>query len=326
MSGCDDVPLTRFDSDGDYQTSSDGGTTFVDNPGQDPRNGYGALPGLSGGDGDTKRCQAANSVITYFKNAVASLQQAKDNEATASDLGAVLVGVLLLLGIITLGWIFAFFGAFIALLYANITAEEWGAAFTDDIWNQLVCIVYTHTEADASYTVDDVKAIITDIETTIDPGTAQSFFLDMFKSLWAGGTQAAARQDLGGELSCSCGGCVAEFWGVGVWIGSGLSTNNGTEVERGDCYITVDSTDRGDGKQSACITLIASDSVHCSFQNATQISGPTEHADVRIACGTDRIYTNLATFGYGSGPFNSMGFVGDPSGAPFRIRFDLTTE
>jgi len=257
MSGCDDVPLTRFDSDGDYQTSSDGGTTFVDNPGQDPRNGYSALPGLSGGDGDTKRCQAANSVITYFKNAVASLQQAKDNEATASDLGAVLVGILLLLGIITLGWIFAFFGAFIALLYANITAEEWGAAFTDDIWNQLLCIVYTHTEADASYTVDDVKAIIVDIETTIDPGTAQSFFLDMFKSLWAGGTQAAARQDLGGSLSCSCGGVCGSDWityGTGFGIITDFDTDTGImTVESESANIAIRSPD---GTGNSCCKIL----------------------------------------------------------------------
>src|SRR5690242_12085714 len=68
MNGCcGDNDLHRFTADGTYQSSSDGGVTWVDDPQDDPRNTYIEAPPIPGADSDGKRCAAADNVRDLFE-------------------------------------------------------------------------------------------------------------------------------------------------------------------------------------------------------------------------------------------------------------------
>lgn len=232
MAACqDDIVLTRIDGNGNWQTSSDGGTTWVDTPGQDPRLATPIAAPASGADGDSKRCAAANSITTYFKRLMESIAVAKDNSANLSDLTAIVIGVLLLLGLISGGWLFAFLGGLIGLVYANYDATTWRAAFTDEVWQAFICAIYPFINADASVT--DYLGMADAVNTSLPDGIARENLVTYLRLVADHGLTNAGRAMYGGALSCVCG-CVGENYeispGAETW---------GEIIEAGSDYLII---------------------------------------------------------------------------------------
>lgn len=231
---CNDTYTSRINDEGTYQISYDGGVTWTDAPTLDPRNGTPIYAGLSGDDGDAKKCQGANNLISYFKNVVEEIGVTKDTAATFSDLVAVLIGLLLILGIISGGWLFALLGALVTIIYNNYDATTWRAAFTDDRWQTLICIVYAHEQDDASFTAADVVDIQQDIMVTFSDSIARTFFFSMF-NIGANALTNAARSEFGGSLDCDACGCDVSSWEIDPYFG-------GSIVGTGSNYIDVQSS------------------------------------------------------------------------------------
>jgi len=320
MSGCcgNDV-LTRFSSDGIFQTSSDGGVTWIDAADSDPRNAIVERPDIPGTNTNEKKCARANSAVTYFKNFVQNIQTAKDTEATEADITAIFIGFLILLGIITAGWIFALLGGLIALLVTNISAEQWEAAFTEDVWQDFLCLLYCNMESDGSFTVEEWDVVRVGV---LDSGWDQiaiDFIEGMVKTLYATGLTNVCRQELGGELLCDecCPTCNIDDWDV--------VTTHGTEVSRDDTSITVEAVNIG-GAYFAIITTHLGFGVSdvfsspcCVFSSVEWIDEPADHAFSVVECGES--YNNISTgvvFG-----FNGWLVQIQSTNTPFTVRIIL---
>lgn len=294
---CDDIPLSRFTEDGIYQTSDDGGVTYHDDISNDPRNGTVGFPPISGSDGSDKRCQAANSIVTYYKGNVALIQTAKDNEATASDISAILIGTLIVLGVITGGWLFAFLGGLIALIYANVTAELWEAAFDDAAWHTLLCIFYCNMGDDASFTLDQWQEIIGEIETAGLDSIAADFFVQTLKGMRETGLTNAARSGYGGSLDCfdcGCADCVQWYYNVN----GGGTPENFTQTDECTWQIVADEVSAGHWSASACTTLDQSDNTICSYIDYAVLSGAGSLTITFFPCGSNSPsgLTNISTW------------------------------
>jgi len=265
MSCCNDSVLTRVDEDGNWQTSYDGGETWVDTPNTDPRKNTPIFSPLPGDDGDSKRCDGANSIVTYFKNGVDEIAAAKDRDATLSDLNAVIVGFLIILGLISGGWMFAFLGALVGLIWANYDASEWRAAFPDEFWDSLVCIVYQYVNEDAS--VSDYQAMRSAVTAGLDDSIARQYIENFIGVLSNSGLTNAARAGYGGSRSCSCSDCESlDLW-VAYYSAAGTITRNGDG--------TIDVVAVFDGLVGGYVAGIytGDNTITCRFDNWENLSG-----------------------------------------------------
>jgi len=216
MNGCcADNVLTQFDGEGNYQTSYDGGATWVDTPNNDPRNGIIYPVPLVGANGTDKKCLAANAIAGYYKTWAENIAKAKDADAKWSDLAAVFIGLLVALGFIAVGWIFALLGGLIALIYANYTATQWRDSFDDDFWQLLVNDVFCNIGDDGQFTEEGFGLLMVDLEADMSSGIAKDYILEFFRSVRVGGLNSTARQvGYATDFDCSCGGCDLYNWDV----------------------------------------------------------------------------------------------------------------
>lgn len=256
MAACTEVLINRINDDGDWQVSSDGGTTWTDSPDTDPRNGTSPFAPNPAEPSDDKRCASANSVVTYFKNAVEQVGAAKDRDANIADLTAVIVGVLLILGLISGGWLFAFLGAFISLIYTNYTASEWRGLFTDDMWETLVCILYSHMDSDGF--VDDYRDIRTDMVAEMPDTDGTQYLLNLVAVMANSGLNNASQANYGGDLAC-CVDCNVDYWSIVSYDGHDV----GVEISRDSTSITVQGTSHPDFGTAYNAMIVTDSDAHC---------------------------------------------------------------
>lgn len=206
MSGCcpDDDQISRYTANGIYQTSNDGGETWVDNPLDDPRNDGVQAPPL-GGTGDATRCAAADNIREQMK---AFRQQAIDLLTAGTTVLAIIAALIGALGIIlglsgvAVGISVMLFGLAAQLL--SLTPESVGEQLTDALMNDYRCIVFCHAEADGTFTEDGWQAILADVE-TLFTGFPKSFFYGLTAALGYQGLNNAAA--MGSATADDCGDC-----------------------------------------------------------------------------------------------------------------------
>lgn len=159
-------PGTRYDSGCDcVQVTPDGGTTWNDAPGLDPRKQPGFLHPPLGGD--NRKCDAAANMV----QAIRHFTETMDNGSTVWSLATLafgLLGAFLPLGIIVdLVLITAE-----AIILVGIALQK--AAMTDGVYDQLLCIFYENSDADGQLDDAAFAQVYSDIEAQLE-STAAGF-------------------------------------------------------------------------------------------------------------------------------------------------------
>lgn len=125
--------LTRLSIDGVVEISTDGGETWTEAPGLDPRITSMQFPPLLGEDGETKQCQAATNLAEYAEAWVEQLADVLD------------VGGLVVAAIAEAAAIFLSAGVLVALaaplggLLISLGGSALRAAFDSETWDNFRC-------------------------------------------------------------------------------------------------------------------------------------------------------------------------------------------
>lgn len=235
---CPEPNRTRYTSDGKYEVSYDGGMTWVDGSDFDPRYTSPQFPPIPGANGDAKKCSAANSVLVQIKDKVETWEGMLATAGSLAEFGLSAVTALVA-GILGGPGVAAFvFGVCITIIKTCWDAgeEAYSAAFTESVFDDLLCIVYCHVASDGTFSDEAIAAILADCGTHFD-----SIPRDAFRSAFTGwgviGTTNAAALGGGGEDcdDCDCGdGCDND------WIVYPNTPNYfGVMVEQTSTYMIV---------------------------------------------------------------------------------------
>lgn len=207
MSGCcpDDDAIHRFNEDGVYQTSTDGGLTWEDDPDNDPRNDYVAAPPLPGTPGFAKQCAAADNVrdlfIQYRDNLI-------DLLTAGSGLIAIVAGILAFLAVIT-GISGAAIGISVLLMgLATALLSETPASVAAQIdaiaLETFKCLVYCRMNQDGQITYTNWLGLLDDISTEFT-GFPETFFYQTVNGMgYIGITNAGT---IGASTASDCDDC-----------------------------------------------------------------------------------------------------------------------
>lgn len=155
-------PNNRYDVDCDCtQTTIDGGATWVNNPGVDPRTSTALL--LPVPTTSDPQCDAATGIINNFHGSMTALL----NNLSVSDnvwAGASLIITLLdfLTGIVLIIQLFIDLCALILSIgVASVESE-----FTDTVYDQIKCILYCDAKPDGTFDSAAFEKVQTDVQTT----------------------------------------------------------------------------------------------------------------------------------------------------------------
>lgn len=220
----------RYNPDTDtVQYTPDGGTTWVDDPADDPRHGAKfAKPLKTSGD---VRCDSSASMVKWIRDFITY-------EAGILTTGAQVVGLantaftfftvlapwaILVKGIIALaGDLF------------GVGAIALNSSFTDETYDAMLCCFYCNIHADGTVTAGDLEAIQAQVNT--DLGTIAAFVTNAILSAQGemGLQNAGTLYDVAGDCSgCLCGWCYEfdDAHRLGDWIAEtfagGVATYDG---------------------------------------------------------------------------------------------------
>lgn len=244
MPCCDDNPvLTRYSPDGVFQTSPDGGATWVDNPEADPRNTYVQAPPLPGADSDAKKCAAADNVrdiFTQYRDNLVDLLTA------GTPLVALIAGILAFIAVITgvsgaaIGISVLLMGLAAELLTLTPAAVE--AAIDATALEEFKCLVYCRMGDNGQLTYAAWQSLLQDINGAFS-GFAHTFFFQTVNAMGyigisnAGTIGASTAADCG---DCGCSNLCADKYHIWNGIGGGAPPGTyGTILERDGDRIRV---------------------------------------------------------------------------------------
>lgn len=320
MSNCCPEPnRTRYTSDGRYEVSYDGGTTWEDGSDFDPRYTSPTFPPIPGDDGSAKKCDAANSVLVQIKDKVEAWQGYLSTAGTLVEFTTAVVTILVA-GIFAPAAIPFIFPICIAIIKTCWDAgeEAYGLAFTDTVFNDLLCILFCHTQADGTYTDADIGAIVGDCASQFDP-IPRDAFTAAFRGWGAVGTTNAAAIGGGGEEcdDCDCADDLRVFSWDEVSEGAvelfpdedGVYTAHSGTVTSGPYYVAwILFQPRTEWEPTTW-----------NCHNITEISNGTGHGPFKYRCSdfaADSLATCAAAYTYYSnaGTFDVTFTVGDLCG------------
>lgn len=269
--GCcpDNSILYRYTPDGHYQSSTDGGTTWTDTPGADPRNPNPQFPPYLPPDTMDASCTYADSVSKLVKTGMVDkltdgMPFADILAILASVFGVIMVGLApTVIGEIIVGILGAVIVGIIGL-----TIPLFQAAMTSDVYDRFRCNLSEHIESDGSFTTADVDAIYTQIGSD-ETGMAKAFLQGFVAAAGATGLTNAARAGYGAPDASCCPTCGAD-WDVVTFDGHTV----GTIIDRGSNYITLNMTSHPDfGTPWNAMIEGSNDADCCIIQNIEFLTG-----------------------------------------------------
>jgi len=245
MSGCcGDEGLHRFNEDGVYQSSLDGGETWFDDTENDPRNNATYYPPLDGEDGDEKRCEGAANAQEFFKQ---NLIDELASGLAYAEIYSTIIGIIAILGITGIGVIIGVVTA--AIFVAGVIVVQ--AAFTSEVWETFRCILYCHIDDDASYNEVQWGDVKNDILSQFT-GVVQIILWNWVNALGFVGLTNSARSNM--ALGADCSDCACENCSnLNNWV-----LVYGTILEQSPGYLRIASTDAGSGNQSVRVRNLTS--------------------------------------------------------------------
>jgi len=187
---------TRYDFDCDcVQVTPDGGASWNNAPQLDPRHNTAyQLPPRGGSD---PRCDAAANMREKLENMVNQFEQELSQIQVANALIAIIDVFLPEVGII-IALIQAVAEAILAIGSAAISA-----AFTDDQWDLLLCLIYCNLTDDGTLTADGLQALMSAIHAQADTVVYDVMFFLIPMLGEVGMTNAGAT----GEATADCSDC-----------------------------------------------------------------------------------------------------------------------
>lgn len=199
-------PTIRYNVDCDcIQTTFDGGDTWTDSPGSDPRSSP-AFRAPANATADP-RCNAAANMVALLQQLIAA-DLAADNAAAL---------VVLWFGILVFAFPFLGWVADLLLLIADgiitIGATAINSAFTPTVYDDLLCVFLNHIDDDGQMSDAQLADIYSDIAAEFDL-TVQAVFGLHSSALGAVGWSNAGA--LGTETG-DCSGCCHDLAGCFIW-------------------------------------------------------------------------------------------------------------
>ncbi len=216
LSASDVTPATlRWNPDTNtVQQTADGGATWTDQPTLDPRSGDGyRLPARTTSD---PRCDAAANMVVKLKSMVNIFESELAQLQAVNALVDIVLVFLPEVGIV----IEALLAATEFLL--TIGADVISAAFTDDQWDLVKCILYCDISGDGTVTSSQFDTIISDIHDQCSTVVYDVLFTLLHLALGdVGLSNAGATGDATDDCSsCACRWC--RTWlggdGLGDWV------------------------------------------------------------------------------------------------------------
>jgi hypothetical protein len=211
MSGCcpDEGKIFRYLPDGTLQSSSDGGVTWADDPGADPRLSAPLAPGLPGAASSAKRCAAADNIRDQFKLMRDNTISLLEGGTTALAIVAGLVGLIafiLSISVVATTFGVLLFGLSAALL--SMTPEAVAAAIDDTALEQFKCLVFCYIDEDGRFAPGKFDNLLTDITATFS-GFPETFFYSITSTMQATGLSNAAALGVSTADDCdTCDDCL----------------------------------------------------------------------------------------------------------------------
>jgi len=286
------IIISQFTADGHYQESTDGGTTYHDVPGKDPRNGATLPPPFLPEGTEEAECTYADSIVNKFINSWINAT------GEGEDLATVIAGILTFLaGILgALGAVVAVIVLAIAASVVEGTVIAWKEAFTPDVWDRFRCNLHDNQQSDGSFTIADVDAIyarLGDEET----GIVLISLRQMVAALGWQGLTIAARTGVGSPTAecCAPTGCW-DTWDF-------YDATSGNTVTKTDTEWVIDAEQRGDSNYY--VIIVSSGAGDCCLNITNTDEGFTGNS--QAWCGEDPmtvVEANHTNTNYGSQSVN----------------------
>ena len=277
-SGEDPLFRSRFNPvTGEYEESTNGGDTWTPEPNADPRNSGSVFPPTSPGVGDTKKCEAANSIVSFFQNAQGVEKAQLDANASVAEMITALIGIMAAAGLIfaVVPGVILGFLAFLVNTFAHLIPEDFDSQFTVTTWNDLLCILYCEMDEDGTLTDAGWLAVKVACEAEIG-GYAGIWLKDHINAIGVLGTNNAGRANWGGALDCDgcgCGSCASKYI-AGVIGGIPRATN----ITYGGDWIEFDLYDNYG-------YIMAETLNDCCFFGSFEVISGTANATGFVPCG-----------------------------------------
>jgi len=279
--GDDNSVLHRYTPDGHFQKSNDGGATWEDAPGDDPRNPQPFYPPNLDPEEDNT-CQYADSVVTLVKTQMVDLLEEGANYSDILEIiTSAFITIMAALAPTILGSIIIGIMGAVIVAMITISIPVFVAAMTTDVYNRFRCNLATNIQADGSFTQEDVDAIwaqIADDET----GIAQAFLQNFVAAAGVVGLSNAAHAGFGSADAECCPTCSVDSWSIQIWSGNPIGTLIGT----GTNYVDVQTEivpGFGGGYYAQIYTSDAD--ICCTFDSLEILSGGALIAGTALDCG-----------------------------------------
>jgi len=258
---CPDEPLMyRWTEDGHYQSSDDGGVTWIDAPTSDPRYSVPMNPPVLPEGTVEPDCTYADSAVNVLKvQFVEAIEVGDDLQAIIG----IIIGVLsAVLGTIAAPLVYQIMAVVAGAILA-FTIEAFQDAFTEEVWDRLRCNLLDNMGADGSFTSDQVDEVYSRIGSE-ETGIVYLVLRQAIAAFGAVGLTNAARSGAGAaDAECNeCDDtCDASDWvdyreGYTPFPGQSITYNpdNTISATGGDdgagnyrLYLSYNATLMGDG-------------------------------------------------------------------------------
>lgn len=273
MGCCPEPNRTRFNADGTYEISYDGGETWESGEDEDPRFTSPSWPPIAGTPGDDLKCKAANNVLQQMKEAQDGFGDQLTGVITVVQLALALAGLAALV-FITGGAAAFLVGAFFELAAAivTLTKAEYDAQFDSEAWDFIFCELFCNVGDDGQFTTSQFNTIVAHLESHFTGNVALTFH-SILSGWQLPGMNNAARIPSTANLDCSacagCGECASK------WILFDDFIALGQTISYGDDWVEVPSYHATNGTSYVIIkTIDPSDC--CEMDSYEFMSGSTD--------------------------------------------------